>query len=211
MPAEPTSVDQALLRAAASGDRSAVAKLIEPEVDRVYAVCLRMVGRPEVARDLAQDALVKAIRGLPDFDGKAQIGTWITRIAMNTALSWLRSQKRSDRRLKAVAEGLMDAVLGGSVEPAPAWSVQWEERRATVARAMDRLTPEHRAVLVLRDVRGLEYDQIGAVLDIASGTVKSRLFRARAALRDEVTRLEAEPSPTAPTTGDDTDPAAHRT
>lgn len=184
----PDRPDQATLRAAATGDRAAVAALIEPEVDRVYAVCLRMVGRPEVARDLAQDTLVKAIRGLPDFDGKAQVGTWITRIAMNTALSWLRSQKRADRRRDEAKASRKAAER----EPPPAWSVQWEERRAAVARAMNRLTPEHRAVLVLRDVRGLEYDQIGAVLDIAAGTVKSRLFRARAALRDAVTKIEAE-------------------
>jgi RNA polymerase sigma-70 factor (ECF subfamily) len=77
------------------------------------------------------------------------------------------------------------------MEPEPAWSVQWEERRRLVALALDDLSPEHRAVLVLRDVRGLDYDQIGAALDVAVGTVKSRLFRARTALREGVEKLEA--------------------
>jgi len=177
------------LQAAQQGDRSAIAALIEPEADRVYAVCLRMVGHPETARDLAQEALAKAIRGLPDFDGRSAFGTWITRIAMNTCLSWHRSRKRASRN--PIASLHIDPVELDSTEHTPAWSVQWEERRRAVAVALEQLSPEHRAVLVLRDVRGLEYEQIGEVLDIAVGTVKSRLFRARASLREAVERHEA--------------------
>ncbi|MAY73919.1 MAG: RNA polymerase subunit sigma-24, partial [Phycisphaerae bacterium] len=183
MPHDRSTVDRDLLRAAADGDRRAVARILEPELDRVHAVCHRMVGRGDVARDLAQDTLVKAIRGLPEFDGRSAIGTWITRIAMNTCLSWLRSQKRAARRDEAV---VVRESTGNDGEHTAAWSVQWEERRRSVASAMIQLSPEHRAVLVLRDVRGLEYEQIAEVLEVAPGTVKSRLFRARAALRDAV-------------------------
>lgn len=184
-----------MLRAAQSGDRTALSRLLQPEVDRVYAVCLRMIGRPDAARDVAQDALVKVVRGLPEFDGKAALGTWVTRIAINTCLSWLRTQRRSGQR--AIASAQTDEVAADPGEPVPAWSVQWEERRRLVAAALDDLSPEHRAVLVLRDVRGLEYEEIAEVLDVAVGTVKSRLFRARTALREAVEARETAEGPPA--------------
>ena len=162
-----------------------------------------MVGRPDAARDLSQEALVKAIRGLSDFDGRSLIGTWLTRIAINGCLSYLRSKKRS-RRVSAAAmhaepvdprSGLSGGSEGenaGDGELSPVWSVQWEERRRAVTAALQSLTPEHRAVLVLRDVRGLEYEQIAEVLSVAVGTVKSRLFRARSAMREAVEQIEAD-------------------
>ena len=194
VPHDRSTVDGDLLRAAIDGDRAAVAGLIEPEIDRVYAVCHRMVGRKDIATDLAQDTLVKAIRGLPEFSARSSFGTWITRIAMNTCLSWLRTQKRANERGSAAPmhDGVASTPPG--TEPPPAWSVQWEERRKSVTAALSLLSPEHRAVLVLRDVRGMEYEQIAEVLDVAAGTVKSRLFRARTALREAVEAAETDPA-----------------
>lgn len=178
------------LRAASSGDRGAIERLLTPEVDRVYAVCLRMVGRREPAADLAQESLTKAIRALPEFDGRSEVATWLTRIAINTCLSWLRTKKRSGRDPRH--EVTVDPAIEQAAEPPPAWSVQWEERRRLVAAAMDNLSPDHRAVLVLRDVRGLDYDQMADVLGVATGTIKSRLFRARTALRHEIEKFEQD-------------------
>ena len=183
-PGDSDAVRAELFAAARKGDRSATARLLRPETDRVYAVCLRMVGRPEVARDLAQDTLVKVIRGLPAFDGRSKLSTWVTRVALNTCLTWLRdSSKRAELQQRAAVAGTIGVETR---EHQPGSGVESEERRAGVLRALERVSAEHRAVLVLRDVRGLEYEQIAAVLKITVGTVKSRLFRARAALRRQI-------------------------
>lgn len=191
------SIDPRLLDRAKRGDRRALEQLLEPELDRVYAVCLRMLGNPERARDLSQESLVKVIRGLSGFDGRSSLSTWVTRVTTNACLSWLRAEKY--RRTVSLSgspgsageeagETGPEIGLAGELPGDP--GVQMEEDGALVA-ALDRLTPEHRAVLVLRDVRDLSYEQIGLVLDVAPGTVRSRLFRARAALRRE---LEVEDS-----------------
>lgn len=158
--------------------------LLAPELDRVYAVCRRMVGRREDAEELAQDALVKIIRGLPAFDGRSSLSTWMTRVTINACLSWMRTRARKtvQKTIRLEQPELIPE------EPGSPAGVQSDEH-AAVERALDRLKPEHRAVLVLRDVRDLDYEAIGASLDLPIGTVKSRLFRARAALRRE---LESE-------------------
>lgn len=187
------------------------------EEPRVYAVCLRLVGREEPAADLAQETFVKIIRGLPEFDGRSALSTWITRIAINTCLSWLRTRSRAAGRGRAPhtsrigpgqrpqrskadadrAEAPVDRAIDPR-EPSPAWCVQWEERCRLVSAALAEISPDHRVALVLRDVRGMGYAQIAEVLDASVGTIKSRLFRARAALREAVERLEGEPHPDAP-------------
>lgn len=192
-----SAADAATLAAAQRGDRSAVARLLRPETDRVFAVCLRMVGRPELARDLAQEALVKIIRALPSFDGRSQFGTWTTRIAMNTCLTWLRDEgRRAELRREAAQAGDIGPSPADTGEHDPVSRVQLSERYAGVIAALGRLSVEHRTILVLRDIRGLEYDQIADILGLTSGTVKSRLFRARKALRQTIEADEAaEPKP----------------
>jgi len=165
--------------------------------DRVYATCLRMVGDRDAAADLAQDTFVKVIQGLGSYDGRSKLSTWITRVAMNACLSWKRSQKlRRHASLDAVRDGWdgWEGGEGGGIgswgtrgpegEPGPEQSVELGERNNRVAAALAALNPEQRAILVLRDVQGLDYEQIGEVLGVAVGTVKSRLFRARLALRE---------------------------
>jgi RNA polymerase sigma-70 factor (ECF subfamily) len=176
-----------MLERAQSGDREALEALLRPELDRVYAVCRRMVGSRQEAEELAQDALVKIIRGLPAFDGRSSLSTWITRVTINACLSWLRTRARQAGRRPVGIENPDELAS----EPAAAGGVQ--ERSGLVARverALEGLKPEHRAILVLRDVRELEYDAIGAALDLPVGTVKSRLFRARAALREALEKDE---------------------
>lgn len=173
--------DPDILERAREGDRSALAELLSPELDRVYAICRRMVNHPQDAEELAQDALVKIIRGLPTFDGRSSLSTWMTRVTINACLSWLRTRARR-------SEDRPVSISGADILPAPEpdaeIGVKEEDRRRTrLLEALDALRPEHRAIIVLRDVRGMEYDAIGAALDLPVGTVKSRLFRARAALR----------------------------
>lgn len=169
-------------------DREAWGELLSHHQDRLYAVCLRMVGR-EAATDLTQDAMVKILQGLEGYDGRSQLSTWMIRIAMNACLSWLRAQKhRRHRALDSVDSGSIRSLgtEGRSGELSPGPGVQRDERHLAVSAALAELPDDQRAILVLRDVQGLEYEQIGVVLEVAVGTVKSRLFRARLALRELV-------------------------
>lgn len=183
--------DPDILARAQSGDRDALGSMLEPELDRVYATCRRMVSNPEDAAELAQDAVVRAIRGIGSYDGRSAFSTWLTRVTINTCLSWHRVQGRRAGKTPVAIEDA-DRFPDHAAEPSGPGGVQPGERtrsgpdqpvRTRLEHALERLKPEQRAVLVLRDVRGLDYESIGAALDLPVGTVKSRLFRARAAMR----------------------------
>lgn len=187
-PSDPSATDRAelaLVDAWRHGDSRAIAELLRGYQARVYAVCFRMLRSPDEAKDLTQDALVKVLEGLNSYDGRSQLSTWIIRVAMNCCLSHLRKQKvrrhgSLDDRGRA-GERLVEGTEHGATG-----RVEHDERRAALLRGLNRLDPEVRAILVLRDTQDLEYQQIGEVLGIPVGTVKSRLFRARMALRELV-------------------------
>lgn len=174
--------------------RAALGELIGLYQDRLFAICLRMVsGDRHAAADLTQESLLKIIQGLGGYDGRSKFSTWAIRVAMNVCLSYLRSSKV--RKHAALDDGAdtgfgEKAGLGQSLEQgrelSGAEGVELVERRRRVAAALASIEPEQRSVLVLRDVQGLDYEQIGDVLQVPVGTVKSRLFRARLALRDAI-------------------------
>ena len=190
--------DESLIEAHRAGDGGALPELLTRHQGRLFAICLRMVGDHDRARDLVQDAMVKLIEGLPGFDGRASFTTWMTRVTMNMCLSNLRRERlRRHASLDAPAGAASDgyappvwATREQPREPGAEDSVQQAEELQRLELAMASLEPEQRAILVLRDVRGLDYRQIADVIEVAVGTVKSRLFRARAALREAMQRLE---------------------
>jgi RNA polymerase sigma-70 factor (ECF subfamily) len=182
-------------------DRQAAwAELLQAHEDRIFATCLKMVRDYETARDLTQDAMVKVIQGLDSFDNRARFSTWLTRVSMNVCISYMR--KRKLRR-----HASLDAPMGGegaetrgrsfsdaleaTPEPSGQDRVEQREDRDMLLAALDTLDPDHRAVLVLRDGQDLDYQQIGDVLGVPIGTVKSRLFRARAALREAIEKQQS--------------------
>ncbi len=192
--------DLALVRAARSGDRQAMSTLLTRYQSKVYGLCYRMVNHREKAADLAQDALVKLIQNLDRFDGRAQFGTWAYRIATNICISFLRSERlrrhpsldtphKAHRRGDA-NEARIAASMEQRREPGAIGRVEGDEERQRVLEALERLEEDQRAILVLRDCRGLDYDQIAEVLGVPTGTVKSRLFRARAALREAIDQTD---------------------
>lgn len=187
------ALDARLSAAARRGDSRALASLIERHQARVYRMCLRVTGNEDAAAEAAQDALLRAVRAISTFDDRAQFTTWITRIAINACLSRARSEKlRRHGSLDAPTTGFsadsgLPSSLGNSLpagEQTPALRVQQGEERARVLEALAVLDVEARTILLLRDGHDLEYDQIAEMLGIATGTVKSRLFRARVALRE---------------------------
>lgn len=190
--------DTTLFRRARSGDRGAFGSLVLLYQDRVYNALVRMVGDREEARELAQEAFTRALAKLSGFRGEAQPYTWIFRIAMNLAISRLRKLRR--RRVFSLdqpsaggghdgpsdqASGLVERVAAeDGCDPADA--VERRERQQQVVAALGRVDPEHRALLVMRDIEGFDYQQMADLLGVPLGTLKSRLFRARQALLEEL-------------------------
>ena len=194
--------EQVLLDRARAGDGAALGELLQAYQRRVYNVCLRMVGNRDDAAELAQDTLLKVVQHIGDFRGQSGLGTWVTRIAMNGSISHLRKRKlRRTASLEAPssANGRGEADEGATLrrrladerEPGPARRVQESEGHDRLQRAILALDEEHRAVLVLRDIDELDYAQIAEALELPLGTVKSRLFRARLALREQVMKQES--------------------
>ncbi len=186
------------------GDRGALGELLEAYHRRVYHVVLRMVGDEADAADLTQEAMLKAVRHIDGFKGDSRFSTWLFRIAMNLAISHLRKRKR--RQTVSLDDGpnngrpdgggnqaaALKHLIASHREPPPDRSVETDERLNRLRRAIDRLDEPMRAVLVLRDLQEMDYQQIGEVLSLPAGTVKSRLFRARLALRSALTAMSRD-------------------
>lgn len=208
-PADPTDSplpddpDVRLVEDIRCGQPDGWSTLIKRYQDRLFSVCLRLVHDRELAADLTQDAFVKVIQGLDKYDGRSKLSTWMIRVTMNVCLSKLRSEKlRRHASLDAMAAGNSDREGGGrgaefeapeprTREHGTGSGVIEQEDRRLVLQALQLLEADQRAVLILRDAQDLEYEQIAEVLGVAVGTVKSRLFRARAALRNEMEKLGA--------------------
>lgn len=180
-----------LVEAHRNGDPEAMGVLLRSYQRRIYSICYRMLGNPEEAGDLTQDTLVKILEGLDSYNGKSKLSTWVIRIAMNCCLSHLRRQKiRKHSSLddlmgyeNEAGQRVKMGKLPASGEPTAADRVEQRELTARLLLSLNSLDSDSRAILVLRDMNGLDYLQIGEVFGIPVGTVKSRLFRARAALR----------------------------
>ncbi len=178
-----------LVEAHRGGDPDAIGQLLESYQRRIYSICYRMVRDEHEARDLTQDAMLRVIQGLESYDGRSKLSTWVIRVTMNSCLSHLRKQKL--RRHASLDAGSENAP-SGPVDPrtlgelSPPGRVELTEMKAVLGRALLCLDPDMRAVLVLRDMQELEYERIARALEVPVGTVKSRLFRARLALRAAV-------------------------
>ena len=166
--------DAELAIAAGRGDRGALEALLARHTDRVHGICRRVLTNEQDALDATQEALIAIARGIRNFDGRAQFTTWCYRVATNAALDEARRRGRRPAPVEIVPEPRGDAV---PVDDAVA-------DRLDVDAALAQLSPEHRAAVALRDLVGLDYAEIAAVLRIPPGTVRSRIARGRAALAD---------------------------
>jgi len=186
---------EALVQLARRGDSAAYGELVERYQDRIYNALYRISGHREDARDLTQDAFVQAFASLESFRGRSGFYTWLFRIGVNLALSHRRRQRFSPTRLPQDSDGNPAAWaaeaehrrrLAGNRPGNPEQEAERGELQTAVWEAMGCLSAEHRAILVLREVEGFDYEQIGQVLELPAGTVRSRLHRARAALREQL-------------------------
>ncbi len=181
--------DAALVARARDGDRVAFDELVLRHEDRVYNMALRMLGNADDALDLAQEVFLSAYRALGAFESKSLFSTWLYRVTVNRC--------RDELRRRATVKHTRPRPLGGpepddppADPPARAPSAEdaavAKESLALVADAVAALPEESREALVLRDVEGLAYEEIAAVLEVPLGTVRSRIHRARSLLRDRL-------------------------
>lgn len=182
--------EQELVERAKKGDETAFEVLVTDNEKRIYNLCRRLTGNPENAAELTQEAFLNAWRGLSRFQGESSFSTWLYRLASNACIDFLRKEKR--RQNLSMTVSLDDEEEARQVELpderyAPERELERTEVRQAVAAGLERLTPEHRQVLVMREINGLSYAEIGAVLGLEEGTVKSRIARARNALRKVLT------------------------
>ena len=175
-----------LVRAAQAGDQSAFGQLVTANQAMVYSLAYRMTGNPEDAADLTQEAFLNAWRSLGTFEGQSAFSTWIYRLTSNACIDFLRREKRRNS-FSMTLEDEEDEDRQADL-PDDRWSPQRElerqEAQEAVRQGLAALSPEHREVLILRELEGLSYAEIAQALDLEEGTVKSRIARARLSLRD---------------------------
>ena len=167
--------DARLTKAAQAGDRRALEDLLRRHQGQIHAICRRLAGNDADGQDATQEALIAIVRGLPRFHGKAKFSTWAYRVATNAALDELR--RRSRRPVPVEAEDRPATASAGD-DPASV------AVRLDLDAALAQLPEEFRAPVVLRDVAGCDYAEIGQILRIPPGTVRSRIARGRARLAE---------------------------
>lgn len=171
--------DGDLIRAAQRGDMASLEILLDRHHDRLRAVCAKVVGRGADADDATQMALISIVKNLERFDGRAQFTTWSYRIATNAAIDELRKrQRRGATSIDDEDTHMQIAAVGNLGEATTA--------RLVINDALDELPEDFRVPVILRDLCGLDYEQISEVLEIAPGTVRSRIARGRAKLADVI-------------------------
>ncbi|MCC6418414.1 MAG: sigma-70 family RNA polymerase sigma factor [Gemmataceae bacterium] len=183
--------DHRLITECLQGRADAFGVLVARYQDRLYNTVYRLLDNAEDAQDVVQEAFLSAYQSLDTFKGDSQFYTWLYRIAFNTAISLKRKQR--------VVLSLHTARDNGGVEPLdasefnqPDHALEKQEEERRVLRALNRLSPEHRAVLIMKDMDGQKYEAIADILRVPIGTIRSRLHRARLELRELLEREEEQ-------------------
>jgi RNA polymerase sigma-70 factor (ECF subfamily) len=176
------------------GDPSAFLELVETYSNLLYNVAFRLTGNREDALDLQQEVLLKVYRSLGRFRGQASLRTWLYRITVNAARNrarwWNRVKRGTAYSLDTAEEDRQPpSERVADPRPGPEGQAYGSEIKARVQEGLGHLPPAQRAVVVLRDIEGLEYREIASTLEISLGTVKSRLARGREALRRQLADL----------------------
>ena len=177
--------DELLIRRAQRGDADAFEQLLLEHQKNVYNLCYRMAGNPDDAMDLSQETFLRAWRCLDQYQFASAFSTWLYRLCSNICIDFLRRRRRQQTVPLTFedADGEEQTYAVPDAQPLPEEQVELKLTHETLAAAMAQLLPEHRAVLQLRVVNEMSYEQIADVLDIQIGTVKSRLSRARNQLK----------------------------
>lgn len=191
---EVSTGEAALIQRCTAGEESACAELVASHERMVYQLAVHLLGDRDEALDLSQEVFLRVFRTLPSFRGQSALKTWIYRIAINQARNrqrWWRRRRRSDQ--VQLEQHVMDH--GELRQPgdgdAPDRALARKEMAKRLWAALDALPFDQRTVIVLREIDGLSYEEIAESLNVAVGTVKSRLTRARQTLRGELSEVRS--------------------
>jgi RNA polymerase sigma-70 factor, ECF subfamily len=188
--------EAALIQRCAAGDENACAELVAEHQRMVFQLALHLLGNRDEALDLSQEVFLKVFRTIHRFRGQSALRTWIYRIAVNQAKNrqrWWRRRHRSEQVSLDEHLAARGDVAAGDDSLTPESALVRKELATRIWRALDRLPFDQRTVIVLREIDGLSYDEIAFSLGVAVGTVKSRLTRARQALRGDLRGEQAQP------------------
>jgi RNA polymerase sigma-70 factor (ECF subfamily) len=195
----PDDTEPELVRRARAGDEDAFGTLMRSYYEPIFRLVHGIVHDEHAARDVCQEVWITAWRSLAGFRGDAKFSTWVHPIAVRRAIDHLRSRKRWVSRFLPFLSGEEDALGNPTArtpepvaESTPRDDADRNERNERFERALESLPPKHRAVLALREVNGLSYDEIAAALSIRRGTVMSRLFNARRMLAQKLGELPCD-------------------
>jgi RNA polymerase sigma-70 factor (ECF subfamily) len=182
--------DDRLITECREGNTAAFGELVSRYQDRLFNTVVRLTDNAEDARDVVQEAFLHAYQSLHSFKGDSLFFTWLYRIAVNTAIS-MKRKKRLVLRIQPTAEG------GNTIEPVdpaetnrPGHAMEMAEEERRVHEALHKLSAEHRAVLVMKDMEGMKYEAMADILGVPVGTIRSRLHRARLEIRDILLQTE---------------------
>lgn len=185
-----TADDHRLITECREGNTAAFGELVLRYQDRLYNTVIRLVDSSEDARDVVQESFLHAYQSLHTFKGDSLFFTWLYRIAVNTAISI----KRKQRHVLRIQAGSDDKNAINPVDPAesnrPGHAIEMAEEERKVHDALGKLSTEHRAVLVMKDMEGMKYEEMAEVLGVPVGTIRSRLHRARLEIRDLLLQVE---------------------
>lgn len=187
--------DRRLVRRLKQGDERAFQELVHTYQDRIFGLTYRMIGNRQEAEDLAQEVFISVYRGIANYRGEGRFYTWLYRIASNTCKNRIKYLKGRNFHRASDIDETPDAHMAGSqgpavhlqsVVPGPDATVAGSRLEEAIQREIAALDPEHRLLIVLRDIQGMSYADIRRVTGLQEGTLKSRLHRARLALKERL-------------------------
>jgi RNA polymerase sigma-70 factor, ECF subfamily len=181
--------DNRLITECREGNAASFGELVSRYQDRLFNSVLRLVDNAEDARDVVQEAFLHAYQSLHSFKGDSLFFTWLYRIAVNTAISMKRKQRPVLRIHSGDDQTAIDP-LDPSESNRPGHAIEMAEEERKVHEALNKLSAEHRAVLVMKDMEGMKYEEMAEVLGVPVGTIRSRLHRARLEIRDVLIQQE---------------------
>jgi RNA polymerase sigma-70 factor, ECF subfamily len=184
--------DKRLIAECLQGNTEAFGELVRRYQERLYHSVYRLLENAEDAQDVVQEAFLNAYQSLEGFKGDSRFFTWLYRIAVNTAISHKRKHRTKARmEMQKNGEHMLDP-LDPSEASRPEHALEQAEQQRHVRQALSRLSPEHRAVLVMKEIEGQRYEQMAEILHVPIGTIRSRLHRARLELRELLEKSERD-------------------
>lgn len=185
-----TSDEKILLKKAIKGDITSFETLIKRYQSRAYNIAFRILGNEEDAKDAVQDSFIKIYRSLQKFKGNSSFYTWIYRIVTNTCYDFIKKRKKIQKNVSSLTqynhflEGEIQDIKDELYEPEKI--IDQKEETNNIIRCLNKLTLDHKIIIILRDVQGFSYEEISQILNCSEGTVKSRINRARHKLKEIV-------------------------